>query len=52
MLTSKAQFEPTTHKGEAVIFIRFDYDAALMVKVKKLACVGRERSSQFANRMA
>jgi len=35
-LTSKAIFEPTTHKGEAVIFIRFDYDAALIARVKKL----------------
>ena len=38
-MTSKAIFEPTTHKGEAVIFIRFDYDAALIARVKKLVGV-------------
>ena len=39
VLISKAIFEPTTHKGEAVIFIRFDYDAALIARVKKLVGV-------------
>ena len=38
-MTSKAIFEPTTHEGEAVIFIRFDYDAALIARVKKLVGV-------------
>jgi site-specific recombinase XerD len=45
-LTPKVEYEIATHKGEAVIFIRFDYDAALIARVKKLVGVQWSQSQK------
>lgn len=45
-MTKKVQFEPGTHREQAVIFIRFDRDAALVARVKKLAGVRWSQSQK------
>ncbi|MBK8568064.1 MAG: tyrosine-type recombinase/integrase [Saprospiraceae bacterium] len=46
MLTPKVEYEIAEHKNEAVIFIRFDYDAALIARVKKLVGVQWSQSKK------
>lgn len=38
-MTEKIQFEFGLHREKAVIFISFDYDAALIARIKKLTGV-------------
>lgn len=46
ILTPKVDYEIAEHKNEAVIFIRFDYDAALIARVKKLVGVQWSQSKK------
>jgi integrase/recombinase XerD len=45
-LTPKVEYELSLHKNEAVIFIRFEYDAALIARVKKLVGVQWSQSQK------
>jgi integrase/recombinase XerD len=45
-MTEKVQFELGTHREQAVIFIRFDRDAELVARVKKLVGVRWSQSSK------
>jgi hypothetical protein len=45
-MTEKVQFEISIHREKAVIFIRFDYDAALTARVKKLVGVQWSQSQK------
>ena len=39
MSNNTVKYELANHKGKKVIFIRFEYDAALIARVKKLVGV-------------
>jgi integrase/recombinase XerD len=43
---STIKYELGSHKGKEVIFIRFDYDAALIARVKKLVGVQWSQSQK------
>ena len=45
-MTEKIQFEFGLHREKAVIFIRFDYDAALIARIKKLTGVQWSQSQK------
>jgi integrase/recombinase XerD len=45
-MSTKVQYELGCHKKENVIFIRFDYDAALIARVKKLVGVSWSQSQK------
>ncbi len=46
MSNKTVKYELATHKGKEVIFIRFDYDAALIARVKKLVGVQWSQSQK------
>jgi hypothetical protein len=45
-IATKVVYEMATHKAQAVIFIRFEYDASLIARVKKLVGVRWSQSQK------